>query len=70
MPTIDRGVNVADDDAARAKAEDMRKRLVAGEPFARLAGEVSAASSKANGGLIGPITPMNWRRSSQTCWRR
>jgi peptidyl-prolyl cis-trans isomerase SurA len=55
VPTSDRGVNVADDDAAREKAEDVRKRLVAGEPFARLAGEFSAASSKANGGLIGPV---------------
>jgi parvulin-like peptidyl-prolyl isomerase len=55
VPTSDRGVNVAQDDAARATAEDVRKRLVAGEPFPRLAGEVSAAASKANGGLIGPI---------------
>ena len=55
VPTSERGVNVAQDDAARATAEDVRKRLVAGEPFPRLAGEVSAASSKANGGLIGPI---------------
>jgi peptidyl-prolyl cis-trans isomerase SurA len=55
VPTSDRGVNVAQDDAARAQAEEVRKRLVAGEPFPRLAGEVSAASSKANGGLIGPI---------------
>lgn len=55
VPTSDRGVNVAQDDAARAQAEEVRKRLLAGEPFARLAGEVSAASSKANGGLIGPI---------------
>jgi peptidyl-prolyl cis-trans isomerase SurA len=55
VPTTDRGVNVAQDDAARAQAEDVRKRLLAGEPFPRLAGEVSAASSKANGGLIGPI---------------
>jgi peptidyl-prolyl cis-trans isomerase SurA len=55
VPTSDRGVNVAQDDEARASAEEVRKRLLAGEPFQRLAGEVSAASSKANGGLIGPI---------------
>jgi peptidyl-prolyl cis-trans isomerase SurA len=55
VPTSDSGVNVAEDDAVRAKAEDVRKRLLAGEPFARLAGEFSVASSKANGGLIGPI---------------
>ena len=55
VPTSDRGVNVAEDDAARDRAEEIRKRLLAGEPFPRLAGEVSAASSKANGGLIGPI---------------
>jgi len=55
VPASDRGVNVAQDDAARASAEDLRKRLLAGEPFPRLAGEFSAAASKANGGLIGPI---------------
>ncbi len=55
VPTSDRGVNVAQDDAVKAKAEDIRHRLLGGEPFARLAGEVSDASSKANGGLIGPI---------------
>jgi peptidyl-prolyl cis-trans isomerase SurA len=55
VPTTDQGVNVAQDDAARARAEEVRKRALAGEPFPRLAGEFSAASSKANGGLIGPI---------------
>jgi peptidyl-prolyl cis-trans isomerase SurA len=55
VPTTAQGVSVAADDAAKLKAEDIRKRLQAGEPFARLAGELSAASSKANGGLIGPI---------------
>ncbi len=49
------GINVAQDEAARAKAEDTRARLVAGEPFPRLAAEISAAPSKANGGLIGPL---------------
>jgi len=55
VPTTDRGVNVAQDDAMKAKADDIRHRLLAGEPFARLAGEVSDSPSKTNGGLIGPI---------------
>jgi parvulin-like peptidyl-prolyl isomerase len=55
VATTDRGVNVAQDDAAKAKADDIRHRLLAGEPFARLAGEVSDATSKGNGGLIGPV---------------
>jgi parvulin-like peptidyl-prolyl isomerase len=55
VPTSDKGVNVAQDDEAKAKAEDLRKRLQAGEPFARLAADFSSAPSKANGGLIGPI---------------
>ena len=55
VPMTEAGVNVAQDDEARAKAEDTRKRLLAGEPFPRLAADLSAAPSKANGGLIGPI---------------
>jgi peptidyl-prolyl cis-trans isomerase SurA len=55
VPATDRGVNVAEDDAAKAKAEDIRHRALAGEPFARLVTEVSDDASKANGGLIGPI---------------
>ena len=55
VPTTEQGVNVAADDEARARAEEVRKRLLAGEPFPRLAGEYSAAPSKANGGLIGPL---------------
>jgi parvulin-like peptidyl-prolyl isomerase len=55
VPVTDRGVNAAEDDAAKAEAEQVRKRLVSGEPFAQLAAAVSDAPSKANGGLIGPI---------------
>ena len=56
VPTSEKGINVAEDDAARAKAEELRKRLEGGEPFARLASDVSDSPSKANGGLIGPIS--------------
>jgi parvulin-like peptidyl-prolyl isomerase len=55
VPTSERGVNVAEDDEVRARAEQVRQRLIAGEPFPRLAGEFSAAASRANGGLIGPL---------------
>jgi len=55
VPTSDRGVNVGEDDAARLKAEEIRKRLQDGEPFAQLASDLSEAPSKANGGLIGPM---------------
>ena len=55
VPVSDKGVNVAQDDEAKARAEELRKRLIAGEPFARLAADFSASASKANGGLIGPF---------------
>jgi peptidyl-prolyl cis-trans isomerase SurA len=42
-------------EAAAEKAKAVRARIAAGEDFAKVAGEVSAAPSKANGGLIGPI---------------
>ena len=56
VPTSPQGINAAADDAAKAKAEDIRKRLLAGEPFARLAADLSDSPSKANGGLVGPVT--------------
>jgi peptidyl-prolyl cis-trans isomerase SurA len=49
------GVNVAQADDAEKKAAGLRAQLAAGQDFAKLATEVSAAASKANGGLIGPI---------------
>jgi peptidyl-prolyl cis-trans isomerase SurA len=55
VPTDARGINAAADDAAKAKAEDIRKRAAGGEAFDKLAGELSDSASKANGGLIGPL---------------
>jgi peptidyl-prolyl cis-trans isomerase SurA len=43
-------------DDARDKAAEIRARIVKGEPFEKVAAEVSDAPSKANGGLIGPIS--------------
>ena len=56
VPADARGINVAADDAAKAKIDDIHNRVLGGEPFAKLAGEVSDSPSKSNGGLIGPIS--------------
>jgi peptidyl-prolyl cis-trans isomerase SurA len=49
------GVNVGQDDAGAKRAGEVRARITGGEDFGKVAAEVSAAPSKANGGLIGPI---------------
>lgn len=48
-------VNVAQDEEAKKKADDVRAKILAGEPFARLAADYSDSGSKANGGLVGPL---------------
>jgi peptidyl-prolyl cis-trans isomerase SurA len=56
-PTDPKGVNVGADEAALAKAQEIRKRATTGrESFDKLAGELSDSPSKANGGLIGPLS--------------
>jgi len=56
VPSDARGVNVAQDDAVRERAEQIRARIVAGEPFERIASQESASPSRASGGLVGPIS--------------
>ena len=55
VPSDSRGLNVAVDDEAQAKAAAAHARIAGGEDFGRVAGDVSDAPSRANGGLIGPI---------------
>jgi peptidyl-prolyl cis-trans isomerase SurA len=57
VPKNDKGFNVGLDDEAKAKAEAARKRIVGGEAFEVVASEVSTSSSRANGGLVGPLNP-------------
>jgi peptidyl-prolyl cis-trans isomerase SurA len=65
-PAPGQGLTAAMDDAARMRAEEIRARVQAGEPFPQLAAEVSDAPSKANGGLIGPLNATELAESLQT----
>ena len=57
LPADARGVNVAADEAAQQRADQLRTRVTTGgEPFDKVASEASDAPSKANAGLIGPIS--------------
>ncbi|MEO7191763.1 MAG: peptidyl-prolyl cis-trans isomerase [Vicinamibacterales bacterium] len=48
-------VNPADEAAARQKIDDLRARAVKGDDFAALVSEASESSTKAKGGLVGPL---------------
>jgi len=57
VPGDPKVMNVAADEAAKAKAADIRTRVTAGgENFEKLAAEISDSPSKANAGLIGPLS--------------
>jgi peptidyl-prolyl cis-trans isomerase SurA len=56
VPGDPKAVNAAADEAAKAKADAALKRARAGEAFPKLVTEYSEAPSKANGGLVGPLT--------------
>lgn len=56
VPAETGGVNVAKDDEAKVRIEEIRSRALKGEDFAKLAADLSSSPSKANGGLIGPFS--------------
>jgi parvulin-like peptidyl-prolyl isomerase len=57
VSTDAKGLNVANDEAAKARAEEIRTRVTSGgESFEKLAAELSDSPSKANAGLIGPLS--------------
>jgi peptidyl-prolyl cis-trans isomerase SurA len=52
-----RGVNVAADEAAKARAEQIHQRVTTGgESFDKVATDVSDSPSRSNAGLIGPLS--------------
>jgi parvulin-like peptidyl-prolyl isomerase len=57
VPADARGVNVGAEEAAKEKAEQLRTRVTTGaEAFDKVAADASEAPSRANAGLIGPIS--------------
>jgi len=56
VKTDGKGINVAADADAKTKADNAVKRARAGESFATLVAELSDAPSKANGGVVGPLS--------------
>ena len=53
---VKKAASVGAIDEAREKADGIRARIIKGEAFEKVAAEVSDSPSKANGGLIGPIS--------------
>jgi peptidylprolyl isomerase len=52
----DASATVAQDTAAHEKATQIRQRALAGESFEKLAADLSDSPSRANAGLIGPLS--------------
>ena len=56
VPSDGNTLNVGLDEAAREKGDGIRQRAMAGDSFEKLAADLSDAPSRANAGLIGPIS--------------
>ncbi|MEQ1910898.1 MAG: peptidyl-prolyl cis-trans isomerase [Vicinamibacterales bacterium] len=56
VPGDGQSVNVGRDEEAKAKITTIRQRALTGESFEKLAADMSDAPSRANAGLIGPLS--------------
>ena len=56
VPNEGPALNVGQDEAAKEKADLLRTRALGGDSFEKLAADFSDAPSRANAGLIGPIS--------------
>ena len=56
VPSDGANVNVGRDEEARNKAAEIRQRALKGDSFEKLAADLSDAPSRANAGLIGPLS--------------
>jgi peptidyl-prolyl cis-trans isomerase SurA len=56
VPTTGNAINAGQDDVMRQKIMDLRTRALAGESYEKLAADFSDAPSRANAGLIGPLS--------------
>ena len=56
VPGDGQTVNVGRDEGAKAKITTIRQRALAGDSFEKLAADMSDAPSRANAGLIGPLS--------------
>ena len=66
VPGDGKTINVGQDEEARDKATAIRQRAINGDSFEKLAADLSDAPSRANAGLIGPLSMTDLSPELQT----
>ena len=64
LVSVPKDASAAAESSARQKAADLQKRAKLGEAFDQLAAAESDSPSKANGGLVGPLSMRKKHASS------